>query len=297
MPENKNRIGVHGLVWTGGWTEKQARSAIERASACGYDLIEILLMDPDSVDVDMTRSLLAEYRMKAGASLGLGLDTDVASDDPQKVAAGRRVLEKAAEVAIGLDLSYLGGVVYGALAKHSRPVTATGRANSVAAVADLCDAVKDSGIPVGLEIVNRYESNLLNTAEQTLHYIDDVGCENLYVHLDTYHMNIEEAGFFAPVIACGDRLGYVHIGESHRGYLGSGNVDFTELFRGLAAIDYSGPITFESFSSTVVDPHLSWTLAIWRDLWDDGVDLATHARGFIDAQLRSAAAISQHSSS
>ena len=60
---------------------------------------------------------------------------------------------------------------------------------------------------------------------------------------------------------------YVHIGESHRGYLGTGSVDFQGLFRGLAAIDYAGPLTFESFSSAVVSPSLSNTLCVWRNLY------------------------------
>lgn len=59
---------------------------------------------------------------------------------------------------------------------------------------------------------------------------------------------------------------YIHIGESHRGYLGTGSVDFQGLFRGLAAIDYKGPLTFESFSSAVVSPSLSNTLCVWRNL-------------------------------
>jgi Xylose isomerase-like TIM barrel len=63
---------------------------------------------------------------------------------------------------------------------------------------------------------------------------------NVVVHLDTYHMNIEEPDFMQPVLACGKRLGYVHIGESNRGYLGSGTVDFAQSFKALAAIDYQG---------------------------------------------------------
>ncbi len=59
---------------------------------------------------------------------------------------------------------------------------------------------------------------------------------------------------------------YVHIGESHRGYLGTGSVDFGALFRALAAADYRGPLTFESFSSAVVSPSLSNTLCVWRNL-------------------------------
>ena len=143
------------------------------------------------------------------------------------------------------------------------------------------------GITIGLEFVNRYESNLLNTAQQTLDYLDLVGEGNVLVHADVYHMNIEEQDFRTPVLGCGERLGYVHLGESHRGYLGTGTVDFPAFFAALHEIDYRGTVTFESFSSAVVDEHLSNTLAIWRNLWGDGMDLATHARSFIRDGLRS----------
>ncbi len=94
-------------------------------------------------------------------------------------------------------------------------------------------------------------------------------------------MNIEEADFLRPVLACGDRLGYVHIGESHRGYLGTGTINFPEFFAALASIKYQGVITFESFSSAVVDQNLSNALSVWRNLWGDGMDLAQHARKFM----------------
>lgn len=152
----------------------------------------------------------------------------------------------------------------------------------------LAEQAAASGITPGLEVVNRYESNLINTAKQALAFIVDVGADNLKVHLDTYHMNIEEADFTTPVLASGDRLGYVHVGESHRGYLGTGTVDFPAFFGALAAINYQGPVTFESFSSAVTTPGLSSTLAIWRNTWTDSLDLARHAREFIDAGLRGA---------
>jgi hypothetical protein len=79
--------------------------------------------------------------------------------------------------------------------------------------------------------------------------------------------------------------GYVHVGESHRGYLGSGSIDFNKLFRALAGIGYSGPIAFESFSSTVVSPEFCAALGVWRDMWADGHALAAHARAFIEDQL------------
>jgi D-psicose/D-tagatose/L-ribulose 3-epimerase len=101
-------------------------------------------------------------------------------------------------------------------------------------------------------------------------------------------MNIEEDDFVRPVREVGERLGYVHIGENHRGYLGSGHLDFTPFFHALADIGYRGPVTFESFSSAVVAPGLSNALGVWRDLWHDGADLARHARTFIANQLHAA---------
>jgi D-psicose/D-tagatose/L-ribulose 3-epimerase len=115
--------------------------------------------------------------------------------------------------------------------------------------------------------------------------MEEIDRPNVVVHLDTYHMNIEESDMMTPVLACGDKLGYVHIGESHRGYLGSGSVDFDSFFRALVHIGYRGPITFESFSSAVLAPDLTNALCIWRDLWTDSEDLAGHARRFIGAQL------------
>jgi D-psicose/D-tagatose/L-ribulose 3-epimerase len=295
MNDYSNSIGVHTLVWAGKWEEKQARFAIEQSAAAGYDVIELLMMDPRSIDVAMTRSLLDEYGMEASASLGLSAATDVSSDDQDTVNAGRRLLADAASVSVELGVLYVGGVVFGALQKYSQPVSERGRANSVESVRTFADTLGASNIPVGLEVVNRYESNLLNTGRQAVEYIKEVGSKNLYVHLDSYHMNIEEFDMSQAVHDCGELLGYVHIGENHRGYLGTGTVDFTGLFRGLKQIDYQGIVTFESFSSAVVDPGLSYTLAIWRNLWSDNLDLARHARGFIDAQLRSAARTAQTS--
>lgn len=96
------------------------------------------------------------------------------------------------------------------------------------------------------------------------------------------------------MLAVADRLGYVHIGESHRGYLGSGRVDFDAFFRALATVQYDGPVVFESFSSAVVHPELSTMLGVWRDLWRDGDDLGEHANAFIRNQLRAVESIGMH---
>ncbi len=285
-----NTLGVHALVWVGDWTEKSCRAAVERTKAAGFDLIEVPVLDPDRIDAAMTRRVLDEAGLAAACSLGLSFDADVSSDDPDTVARGEALLAGALRVTRDIGASYLGGVLYSALGKYGKPASERGRAHCVAALSRLAQAAGESGITLGLETVNRYESNVVNTAQQTLALIKDVGAPNVVVHLDTYHMNIEEGDLARPVYECGERLGYVHVGESHRGYLGSGTVDFRTFFRALTAVGYAGPITFESFSSAVVSEGLSNMLGVWRNLWSDGDDLARHARSFIVDQLQAAQA-------
>ena len=278
-----NRIGIHALVWVGAWSEPEARTAISRSAEAGYDLIELAALDPWSFDADMTAGVLAEHGMSAGVSLGLDDDTDVSSEDPDVVAAGNRLLDQALNLVRDVGGDYLGGVIFSKLGRYTRPVTARGRAHSMASMARLADRAKESGITLGMEFTNRYESNVLNTTAQTLEFIDEVGRDNVVAHLDTYHMNIEEQSFRAPVLAAAEagKLGYVHVGESHRGQLGTGTIPFDEFFAALHEVDYSGTITFESFSSEVVHPTLSSSLSIWRNLWTDSGELARGAREFL----------------
>jgi D-psicose/D-tagatose/L-ribulose 3-epimerase len=284
------RLGVHALVWVGGWSPEEARQAIASTAEAGYDLIEIPLLDPSSVDAMDTRRVMDEHGITAACSLGLSPATDVSSEDPAAVAAGRRLLADALEAVVALGADYLGGVLYGVLGRHDAAVTERGRANAVEAIRELCDNAAREGVTIGLEVVNRYESNLLNTTEQALAFLDDLGARNATVHLDTYHMNIEEPGMAAAIALAGDRLGYFHVGESHRGPLGTGSVDFADAFSALDGIGYDGTIAFESFSSAVVSPALSRALCIWRETWDDGMELATAARRFVIEQRAAAAA-------
>src|SRR5882672_1555860 len=276
-----NPLGVHALVWAGDLSPESTRKVISQTKKAGYDLLELSLHGPKVMDLGLTRDLLQEHQLKLGCSRGLTFEADVSSEDPARVARGIAMLEQGVTITADLGGKYFGGILYGAMAKYPGPLSAKGRSNATDALKRVAEFALKKGVTLGLEVVNRYESNQLNTAMQALEMLDRVNAPNVVVHLDTYHMNIEEADFMQPVLACGKRLGYVHIGESNRGYLGSGTIDFAQFFHALAMIDYQGVITFESFSSTVVNEDLSNALAIWRNLWDDGMDLAVHAREFM----------------
>lgn len=281
------RFGIHSMVWVGDWSPEHARRAISASAEAGYDLIELAAIDPGAFDVEMTAKLLAEYGIQASASLGLDAATDVSSEDPEVVAAGRRRLREALALVRDTGGTILCGVIYSALRKFEAPATERGVANSQETIAALADEAAASGIRIGLECCNRYETNILNTAEQALAYIAALDRPNVVAHLDTYHMNIEEPDLREPVLraAAAGRLGYVHVGESHRGAPGTGTVPWEEFFGALRECGYDGTVTFESFSSEVVHPSFSNTLAIWRNLWSDNDRLARDALAFMRAHL------------
>jgi D-psicose/D-tagatose/L-ribulose 3-epimerase len=285
-----NPLGIHALVWVGDTSPPSVDYAIAKTRETGYDLLELSLHDTVHLDVATARGRLADAGLQVACSRGLSFDADISSEDPTVVERGAQLLHDSLRITAELGGTHLTGALYSALGKYHRPLSNAGRRNVVAVLGQLAREARGCGMTLGLEICNRYETNVVNTARQALALADDIGEDNVLIHLDTYHMNIEEDDLVRPVREVGARLGYVHIGENHRGYLGSGHLDFTAFFHALADIGYTGPITFESFSSAVVAAGLSSDLAIWRNLWSDGEDLARHARTFIANHLSTAGA-------
>ena len=293
MP-TRNPLGVHAGVFVGDWRDASARFAIESAAATGYDLIEIPAVDRREADPAHTVRLLAENGLDAVVSLALDAESDINTDDPALSARGEALLQNAVAFARDIGARYVGGVTYSAMVKYTRPATTASRDNSIAVLRRVAESAQDSGITIGVEYVNRYESNLLNTATQTVEFIRDLGARNVVLHLDTFHANSEELSLPAAVRDAGPLLGYIHASESHRGLLGTGVLDFPALFAALAASDYAGPLTFESFSSAVLPQATSSTIGLWRESWADPVVAAARANAFLRAGLSTAA--SSHSS-
>jgi D-psicose/D-tagatose/L-ribulose 3-epimerase len=281
------KLGIHAFVWTGSSLEKDLEFAARKAKETGYNLVEFPRLDPKKFSVASFARKLKEMEMRVAVTMGLPLDADISSEDPAVVKRGEATLDEAVAVTRDLGGTKLGGIIFSAHAKYRSLPTRKGWDNSVSTLAKVADRAKAAGVTLNLEIVNRFESNLLNTAAQGLAYIRDSGSDNIFLHLDTFHMNIEEADPALAVRSAAKKLGYFHVGESNRGYLGSGVVNFPAIFDALVDINYQDYITFESFSSEVVDKDLSITCAIWRNPWtdNDNVRLAREAKSFIGERM------------
>ncbi|GJD08016.1 D-tagatose 3-epimerase [Galdieria sulphuraria] len=263
--EVNNLIGIHGY------------------NLVGYSLVEVPVIDP-LFDTQATKELAKKYGLQLSCSVGLSEDTDISSLDESVRKQGEQVLMTAVERAHTIGSSIVCGVIYSKLGKYHRAATRQNVENSVEILRRVAQKAQSWGVQLGLEVCNKYETNLINTAGDALKMIEAIGMPNVVVHLDAYHMNIDENDPIAAIYSCHNRLGYFHIGESHRGYLGTGNISLRNMFRALAQVGYSGPLVFESFSNAIVSPFVTEALAIWRNQWEDGEEVAKHALAFVQSE-------------
>lgn len=279
------RLGIHSFVWTGGTTQAGLEMAMERSAEAGFKAIELAYLRPEKFDLSALSKRAQALDLAITVTMGLPVSADVSSTDKSVVAAGEAMLASAVSAVRDIGGVRLGGILYSAHTKYNALPSADGRKNSAEVIAKTAERAKSAGVEIVLEVVNRFETNLLNTTAQGLEFLAMTGRDDVRLHLDTFHMNIEEANPAAAIRLAGDKLGYFHIGESNRGYLGDGVIDFGLQFDALLDIDYQRDITFESFSGAVVDESLSLACAIWRDTWTDSVPLAAHAKAFIDLKM------------
>lgn len=273
----QGKFGVHALVFGDAWTETTAKATCQAAAEIGYDLVEVLMFDPWTLDLTATRKGLTGTGLGLRLGMALGPETDISSDDPAIAAKGEAAVARALEIAVELGAPAVSGITYAAFNSYAAPQTAATRARVVASLARLDRRAGDLGVKLGLEAVNRYESYMVNTLDQAAAMIRDAGGRNMFVHMDTFHMNIEEADIAAAIQRNAGLLGYAHVADSNRGTLGGGHFDLKGFFSALAAVGYAGDFTVESFSSRVLSANLVGGVRLWREAWSDATVAARTA--------------------
>lgn len=281
-------LGIHAGCWGFGWSPQQADRTVAAAARAGYDLIEVPAVDRTLLDPADTASALHRHGIAPAVSLALGPEGDITSPDPDVVARGLHRLREAVTFATEIGATYVGGVTHSAMQRYLVPPTPEGLAGAVRTLRTVAQEAARHRVTLGVEYVNRYESNLLNTAAQAVAFVEEIGEDNVVVHLDTFHAALEETDVVVPVDVAGNRLGYVHASENHRGALGTGTVDWPRLLRALLASGYRGPITVESFSRDVVGPGSAVDIGLWRRQWDDPDAIAESSIRFLRSQLENA---------
>ena len=237
-------------------------------------------MDVEDVHPAPIRKRLDDAGVDVVTSTVLSEATDITSPDPQVRAAGVDYLRRCVEVTAELGATQFSGVIYGMHGKRPRErPNEQDWAWSAECLARTAEHAAKHGVAVGIEPVNRYESPLVNTCEQAVRLVELIDAPNLRIHLDTYHMNIEEKSWAEPVVLAGVRLCHFHLCENDRGIPGTGLVDWEELFGALARIGYAGYAGLESFVDVSED--MVAGTCVWRDLAPSGDVLVRDGTAFL----------------
>ena len=132
----------------------------------------------------------------------------------------------------------------------------------------VADHAAARGVRLGVEPLNRYETSVVNTAEQGLEMIAGLPAEAVGLALDTYHLNIEERDPAAAIRLAGreGRLAHVQVCGTDRGTPGADHADWPALRDALADAGYAGPLCIESF--TADNAAIATAASIWRPLAD-----------------------------
>lgn len=273
----KVKFGASLLSWiTPKWTPEAGKYAIEKTANAGFDLIEILLPTSMEFNSKEVKQQLKDNNLDVVCSLNLPKEAHIAFYPEVAEKLIKQAIDKTSE----LETDFLGGVLHGGIGVFSgNPLNESESEIIVEVWNKVADYAKEKGINIGIEPINRYESYVCNTAENVLNLINKIGKDNLFLHLDTFHMNIEENNFYNPIILAGKKLKHVHITESHRGMLGEGTVNWGELFKALKEINFEGRLVLENFSSSI--PGMQQMVSLWQKSPYNAEELALGSLKFL----------------
>ena len=261
-------LGVHTLAVAPAWTPAAARGFLPWLKEHGVGLMEVPLLRPEEIDIAGTRAVAREFDIQLACSLGLPASIDSTGDPDAAIA----FLTRALEVTAGIEAIALTGVTYSTIGRTSGAPPTVRERDAVARVVEGgARAARARGLKLGVEPCNRYETHLVNTVTDGVEIVERVGAENVFVHPDSYHMNIEEVAMASGIADAGEHLGYVHASEANRGVPGRGTLDWTGLCRGLAEAEFEGPVVLESFVH--LDPDIAAGLAVWRPVAEEPAEV------------------------
>ena len=280
-----NPIGANTWIWVSPLTDERLAQLAPRVRGMGFDVIELQVENPGDWDPGRAAEVLAEHRLGASLCAVMPPGRDLLGADGE-VAATQDYLRHCVDVAERIGSKTVGGPIYSAVGRtwlldpDERRRTIRRLVEALRPVADYAGV---HGVRLALEPLNRYETSLINTAEQGLEVVQELDSPALGLLLDTYHMNIEEKSPAAAVRLAGSRLVHVHACGSDRGTPGADHLDWPAIVAALRDASYDGPVCIESFTSE--NKTIAVAASIWRPLAPTQDALARDGLAFLRMQL------------
>jgi D-psicose/D-tagatose/L-ribulose 3-epimerase len=282
------RIGVNTFIWRSPFRTDRDLDLVDHAAELGAETFEVAVEDPDLIDAEALASALRRRSLHPVVCGAYGPGRDVGDPDPAVRASTLAYVARLVRFAQALGADVVAGPAYGSVGLARPLPPEERRAEWARVVASLQEAGVDAaahGVRLALEPLNRFETDRVNTVEQGLRLCRDIGHDGIGLHLDTFHLHLEERDSAGAIRAAADagRLFHVHACENDRGVPGRGQVAWQSVTRALREVGYAGDVVIESFTPAVTS--IAGAVRLWRPVAPDQDTIARDGMAFLRGLL------------
>lgn len=276
------KFGASTWLWESPFTTQSIETLFPKIAQLGFDVVEIAVEDPTLIDVKKVKSALQAHGLETVICGAFGNSRDLTNESKQVQQNGLDYIESCLDLCAELGVSFFAGPMYSAVGKARMLKPDQRKAEWDLAVNNLqkvCDMAGSRGLNIALEPLNRFESDLVNTADDVMRMVKDINHPAANVILDSFHMSIEERDVEQAIKSVGDKLIHLQVSENYRGAPGSGQTPWDAYRRGLEAINYKGIVSIESFTTDNVE--LAGAVCFWTPKATTQDDFAKDGLAFL----------------
>jgi D-psicose/D-tagatose/L-ribulose 3-epimerase len=280
------KFGINTFLFTSPFNNDSTK-LFKQFKRWGFDSVELAIEDPAHIDPAHVKRELDRHGLVCGSVCAcMGPDRDLRGT-PEQQKTGLDYMMVVLDQMVVLDCPSLIGPVYSSVGRADAVPPEEYKqqwATVVENLKKLCAYAKERGRQVCLEPLNRFETDFINTCDQALKMVKAVGSPALKIHLDTFHMNIEEKFQGAAIRKAGKHLAHLHACGSDRGTPGGDHTDWKSIAKALKDIRYDGNVVIESFTTDV--KVIARAAAIWRRIEPTQNEIAVKGLKFLKRTLR-----------
>jgi D-psicose/D-tagatose/L-ribulose 3-epimerase len=281
------KFGINTLLWTGSYSDEHVKSLTGKFKEIGFDGVEIALGQKGDIDYKNTVKTFKENGLVCSSVCGLfGEDRDIRGPKKEYIDGGLSYIKDCLEACVELDCNLFIGPVYSSVGRASMVPENEKKVQWDTVVENLgkaCQWAEKYGVFIAIEPLNRFETDFINICKDAVRLVKDVGSRMLKVHLDTFHMSIEEKSSAMAVLDAGDLLYLLHASENDRGAAGTGQVHWKSIADALRRINYDKWVVIESF--TPENKAIAKAASIWRQTEKSDFILAEKGLKFLKGLL------------
>lgn len=275
------KFGINTFLFTSPFTTESV-SLFPKFKQWGFDAVEIALEDASHIDAAVVRKALDDNGLVCGSiCAAMGGDRDFRGSASDQEGA-KKYLQGIIDVMPVLGCSYLIGPLYSAVGRADYVPQDEYKKQwnlVVGHLKALGDYAQKANVTLCLEPLNRYETDFVNTCDQVLALVNEINHPAVAVHLDTFHMNIEEKNQVKAILKAGSKLKHFHACGTDRGTPGNDALNWTEIFKALKQINYNNNVVIESFTPDV--KIIAKAASIWRNMEPSQESIATAGVKFL----------------